>query len=286
MARYSSLLASVPDGYGIVFNRLIILALSTATLAVYAATYSIYNARVASTGGLAPSHNSPLTANGLSLVPAAISIVWSVTHLSLLARRLVRSHRRNSSPHEGTDSRAVVHPIWPLLADCTCFVLFVVAAVLTGVKVTKWRNGKVEYGSEGTRQVDLHACPTFDPATGKLDYWCGQAWNQVVNLTNSGTSIMGTLAYVSVHLMLFSPTISFLYPSYKHKLANIDPLFPSLSGIHLVRLLYACYDLYLLQRHHCTGGTHAKYCADDKTTDCHSHQAEEVKLEEVKVERH
>ena len=207
MAKSTSLLASVPDGYGIVFNRLIILALSTATLAVYAATYSIFNARIASTGGLAPSHSSPLTANGLSLVPSAISIVWSVTHLSLLARRLVRSHRRNSRSHEGTDSKAVVHPIWPLLADCTCFVLFVVAAVLTGVKVTKWRNGRVDYGSEGTRQVDLHACPTFDPATGKLDYWCGQAWNQVVNLTNSGTSIMGTLAYVSVHL-ISSPLLS------------------------------------------------------------------------------
>lgn len=209
MARAGSLLASVPDGYGIVFNRLIILVLSTAALAVYAATYSIYKARIASTGAFAPSQNSPLTANGLSLVPSAISIVWSVTHLSLLARRLFRSRRRNSRPHEGTDSRAVVHPIWPLLADCTCFVLFLVAAVLTGIKVSKWRNGKVDYGSEGTRQVDLHACPTFDPVTGKLDYWCEQAWNQVVNLTNSGTSIMGTLAYVSVHLIVFSPIISF-----------------------------------------------------------------------------
>ena len=205
MARSASLLASVPDGYGIIFNRLLVLALSSAALAVFAATYSIYNGRIASTGGIAPSHNSPLTANGLALVPSAISIAWSVIHLSFLARRLVRAHRRNSRPHEETDARAVVHPIWLLLSDCTCFVLFVVAAVLTGVKVTKWKTGKVEYGSEGTRQVDLHACPTFDPATGKLDYWCEQAWNQVVNLTNSGTSILGTLAYVSVHLLLLSP---------------------------------------------------------------------------------
>lgn len=279
MARSAPLLTSVPDGYGIIFNRLIVLALSTAALAVYATTYSIYNARIASIGGLAPSHNSPLTANGLSLVPSAISIVWSVIHLSLLARRLVRVHRRNSRPHEETDSRAVVHPIWPLLADCTCFSLFLVAAVLTGVKVTKWKTGKVVYGSEGTRQVDLHACPTFDPATGKLDYWCEQAWNEVVNLSNSGTSILGTLAYVRVYLILFSPTVSFPYSSHKPRLANIDPFFPSHSGIHLTRLLYACYDLYLLRRHHCMGGAQAKYCADDNTADCHSHQTEEVKLE-------
>lgn len=198
MARSTSLLASIPDGYGIVFNRLVLLALSIAALAVYAATYSTYNARIASTGGFAPSHNSPLTANGLSLVPSAISIIWSVTHLSLLARRLVRSHHRNNHPHEGTESRAVVHPIWPLLADCTCFALFLVAAVLTGVKVAKWKTGKVDYESQGTRQVDLQACPTFDPAIGKLDYWCGQAWNRVVGLTNSGTSILGTLAYVTI----------------------------------------------------------------------------------------
>ena len=70
------------------------------------------------------------------------------------------------------------------------------AAVLTGVKVNRWKTGNLDYGSEGTRQVDLHACPTFDPATGKLDYWCGQPWSHVVSLTNSGTSILGTLAYV------------------------------------------------------------------------------------------
>ena len=195
MARSASHLASVRDGYGIIFNRLILLALSTAALAVYAATYSIYNTRIASAGGFAPSH-SPLTANGLSLVPSAISIVWSVIHLSLLARRLVRSHHQNNQPHEGTDSKAVVHPIWPLLADCTCFALFLVAAVLTGVKVNRWKTGKLDYASEGIRQVDLHACPTFDPATGKLDYWCGQPWSHIVSLTNSGTSILGTLAYV------------------------------------------------------------------------------------------
>ena len=80
--------------------------------------------------------------------------------------------------------------------------------MLTGVKVTKWKNGQVDYGSEGIRQVDLGACPTFDPATGKLDYWCEQAWNRVVNLSNSGTSILGTLAYVHVFLIPFLPTVS------------------------------------------------------------------------------
>ena len=78
-------------------------------------------------------------------------------------------------------------------------------AVLTGQEASKWKAGKVPYGSEGTRQVDLGACPTFDPATGMLDYWCEQAWNDVVNLSNSGTSILGTLAYVYVYLIPYPP---------------------------------------------------------------------------------
>ena len=289
MARSTSLLASVPDGYGILFNRLIVLALSIAALAVYAATYTIYNARIESTGGHAPSHNTVLTANGLSLVPSAISIACSVIHLSLLGCRLVRAHRRNGRPHEETDSRAVVHPIWLLLTDFTCFALFVAAGVVRGVKSRKRKNGKVDYGSEGTTQVDLHTCPTFDPVTGKLDYWCEPAWNQVVNLTNSGTSIMGTLAYVFVYLILFPATISlfpttyisFAYPPHKRRLTNIDPRFPFHSGIHFTRFLYACYNLYLLHHHRCTEGTHVKYCANDKPADCHSHQTDEVKLEKL-----
>ena len=201
MASSVSLLASVPDGHGILFNRLVLLALSVAALAVYATTYTIYNARIASTGAFAPSPDSLLIVNGVSLIPSTISIIWSVIHLSLLAHRLLHAHRRNSRPttaEQGTQGsgfrKAVVHPAWLLVADSHCFAFFLVAAVLTGVKVTKWRNGQVEYGSEGVRQVDLGACPTFHPTTGKLDYWCEQAWNRVVDLSNSGTSILGTLA--------------------------------------------------------------------------------------------
>ena len=213
MASSVSLLASVPDGHGILFNRLVLLALSVAALAVYATTYTIYNTRIASTGAFTPSANSLLIVNGVSLIPSTISIIWSVIHLCLLARRLLHAHRRNSrhpttadQGREGSGFRkAVIHPAWLLVADSHCFALFLVAAVLTGLKVTKWRNGQVEYGSEGIRQVDLGACPTFDPATGKLDYWCEQAWGRVVNLSNSGTSILGTLAYVHFDLSPFPP---------------------------------------------------------------------------------
>ena len=203
MANSVSLLASVPDSHGILFNRFVLLALSVAALAVYAATYTIYNTRIASTGAFTPSPDSVLIVNGIALIPSTISIIWSVIHLSLLARRLLHAHRRNSRPITAEQSskesgyrKAVIHPAWLLIADFHCFAFFVVVAVLTGVKVTKWKNGQVEYGSEGVRQVDLGACPTFDPATGKLEYWCEQAWNRVVDLSNSGTSVLGTLAYV------------------------------------------------------------------------------------------
>ena len=210
MASSASLLASVPNGHGILFNRLVLLALSIAALAVCARTYSIYNTRIESTGAFAPSDDSLLIVNGVSLIPSTISIIWSVTHLSLLARRLLHAHHRNNrhlTTAEGREARdlrrAVVQPAWLLVTDGHCFALFLVAAVLTGLKAAKWKNGKLDYGSQGTRQVDLGACPTFDPATGKLDYWCEQAWNEVVNLTNSGTSILGTLAYVHVYLSPF-----------------------------------------------------------------------------------
>ena len=147
MASSVSLLASVPDSHGILFNRLILLALSVAALAVYAATYTIYNTRIASTGAFTPSPDSLLIVNGIALIPSTISIIWSVIHLSLLARRLLHAHRRNSRPITAEQSskesgfrKAVVHPAWLLVADSHCFAFFVVAAVLTGVKVTKWRN--------------------------------------------------------------------------------------------------------------------------------------------------
>ena len=225
MATSASLLSSIPDGRGILFNRLIILALSTAALAVYAATYSIYNARVASAGALTPSLDSLLIANGVSLIPSAISIVWSVTHLSLLARRLLHAYRRSchhlATTEQGRETlglrRAVVHPAWLLVADGHCFVLFLVVTVLTGLKVTKWKTGKVDYGSEGMRQVNLGACPTLDSATGKLDYWCEQSWDQVVNLSNSGTSILGTLTYVHIYFISLPP----------HYLPSTHLIFPS-----------------------------------------------------------
>ena len=239
MASSASLLASVPNGHGILFNRLILLALSIAALTVYATTYSIYHNRIESTGAFAPSRDSLLIVNGVSLLPSTISIVWSLIHLSILGRRLLQAHRQNSrhltTADEGRAAwdlrRAVIHPVWSLIADGHCFALFVVAAVLTGVKVTEWKNGKVDYGSEGMRQVNLGACPTFDPATGKLDYWCEQAWNEVVNLSNSGTSILGTLAYVYVYLHPFLPSvshlpayISFPYLLHKRRLTDIYPL--------------------------------------------------------------
>ena len=213
MAKSVSLLYSVPDAHGILFVRLILLALSIAALGLYAATLSIYNSRIASTGALTPSRPYPLIMNGVSLIPSTISIIWSITHLSLLARKLLDTHRCKSrglvTADEGREAwdgrRAVVHPGWLLFADGVCWALFLVVSVLTGREATKWKTGKVGYGSDGTRQVDLGACPTVDPATGMLDYWCEQAWNEVVNLSNSGVSILGTLACVHIYLIPFPP---------------------------------------------------------------------------------
>ena len=204
-----SLLYTVPDAHGILIVRLTLLVLSIAAVVVGAITLSTYDSRVASTGALTPSGHYPLVVNAVSLIPSAISIVWSITHLSLLARRLLQTHHRNqaglTTPGKEREafaadrSTAVVHPGWVLATDTACWVFFLVVSVLTGIQAANWKSGQVYYGSEGTRQVDLTACPTFDQTTsGVLDYWCEQAWGEVVDLTTSSTSILGTLTYVSL----------------------------------------------------------------------------------------
>lgn len=235
MSKPTSLLSNVPDAYGILLIRPILLTLSIATLVVYGLTLRIYHTRIAPTGALAPPYDSPLlTINVVTLIPSAISTIWSITHLSLLTHRLLHTYRWRSNSRglarapvddeggretsrDGLSSKAVVHPGWVLLADSVCWAFSLEMAVLTGEEAAKWKTGQVTvYGSEGsiTRQANLGACPTLDPATGRIDYWCESAWNDVVSLSGSGTSILGTLAYVFVVLASIRLSISFSLPAF------------------------------------------------------------------------
>jgi len=235
MSKPASLLSSVPDAYGILLIRPILLTLSIAALVVYGVTLRIYHTSIAPTSALAPPHDSPLlTINVVILIPSAISTIWSITHLSLLAHRLLHTYRWRSNSRglapaadddeggreasrDGASSKAVVHPGWVLLADSVCWAFFLVMAVLTGQEVAKWKKGQVTvYGSEGstTRQANLGACPTLDSATGRIDYWCESPWNDVVSLSSSGNGILGTLAYVFVVLASIRLSISLPLPAF------------------------------------------------------------------------
>jgi hypothetical protein len=206
MANLSYLFHSPPRASGILVCRLIILALSTTAFALFATTLNIYNTRITPTDSLAPLNDHLLITNAVPIIPLTISIVWSIIQLTLLARRILRTYRRNSGglatvseEEEARDGkRALVHPGWEVGVDCVCGVLLVVMTVLTGAEVAKWKTGKLDDGSGGTRQVDLGACPSFDLATGMLDYWCEHAWKRLVNLTNDGMDIMGPTAYVHI----------------------------------------------------------------------------------------
>ena len=141
MAQPAPLLSTVHDAYGILFNRPILLVLSLAAIGVYASTLSIYETRVASTGALAPPRGSALVVNWVALIPSIISSVFSITHLSLLTRVLIRAHRRKSRGLASADEviqpwerrRQVIHPGWLLMADGVCWAFFLTVAVLTGV---------------------------------------------------------------------------------------------------------------------------------------------------------
>jgi hypothetical protein len=197
---------STPGTHAVIFSRVVIFALSTTALALFATTLHIYNTQVAPAGTQPRLNDSLLITNAVPFIPLAFSIAWSVTQLALLARRVRRAHRRNRRGLGAADAekeardrgRPLVHPGWDVGIDCLCGVLLVVAAALTGVEVGKWRIGELDDGSGGTVHVNLKTCPSFDPTTGVLDYWCGDAWNQLVNLTFDGMNIMGPLAYVLV----------------------------------------------------------------------------------------
>ena len=202
MAKSQSLLASVPASYTIIVTRTILLILSIAGLILYAITISIYNNHVAPVGALAPPRGSSiLNVNIVTIVATILSTIWSFIHLGFLAQRLRETHargrRRNSNGGEEWSStgKSVIHPRWILLVDTICWIWFIVMAVLTGTEASRWLGGTVEaYGSPGTRKVNLKACPTFDSASGMIDYWCLHEWNKFVDLSQSGTSILGTLA--------------------------------------------------------------------------------------------
>ncbi len=203
MAKHRSLLAAVPASYAILIIRTILLILSIAGIIVYAISISVYNDHVAPIGALAPPRGSSsiLAINIVSVVATVVSTIWSFIHLGFLAQRVLETHsrgsRRNSNGGEewSSSGKPVIHPRWVLLADTICWTWFIAMAVLTGTEASRWQDGKVEaFGSPGTRQVNLKACPTFDPLSGKIDYWCLSEWNKFVNLSQSGTSILGTLA--------------------------------------------------------------------------------------------
>ena len=203
MSKSPSLFASVPTSYAILVVRTILLILSIAGTIVYAISISVYNNHIAPVGALAPPRGSSgiLAINIVSVVATVISTIWSFIHLGFLAQRLRETHsrgrRRNSNGglEWSSTGKPVIHPRWVLLADTICWTWFIAMAVLTGTEVSRWQDGKVKaYGFPGTRQVNLKACPTFDSVSGNMDYWCLSDWNKFVDLSSSGTSILGTLA--------------------------------------------------------------------------------------------
>lgn len=202
MAKTPSRRCSDPDAYGVIPVRTGILILDIAAIAIYAVSISTYNNRVF--GPHVPSGKYyPLVVNAVSLVPSCISALWSIIHLSLLGRGICCLRRQRGPADSGNGAqnsrRAAVNPAWVLVVDIGCFIFFLVVTVLTSIRASNWKSGKVPYEVQGTgviTQVDLNSCPSIDEPSGTLAYWCEPAWNKVVDLTSAGTAILGTLTYV------------------------------------------------------------------------------------------
>lgn len=207
MARFNQLFSSYPNATYILVNRFITLALSITPLALFASSLDTYNNHVAPTSPLAPPHNSLIVINSLALTVCTLSTLWTTFHLALLARRMRQTNLRINAGAatagvNNHDQSPLIHPIWEIIVDLKCWAFLVVMSVLTGIEANNWRRGQVAYGSEGTKQVDLGACPTSGSTPGAMDdYWCGHAWNQVYNSTNIGMEFMAVAAYASIFLL-------------------------------------------------------------------------------------
>ena len=207
MQNLSHLLLSAPRGHQILFSRIVILGLSAAGLGLFATSLSIYNTSIAGRDSVAPVNEGIRIVTALSITATTISILWSIFHLALLARRMLHAYRRHSrglataggGDEAWDEQRPLVHPGWEIVIDLLCWALLLVATVLVGTEWNRWKRGNLSNGLRGTNQVDLAACPTFDPATGMLNYWCGHAWNSLLFSMFNGQNVMAPTAYV--HLL-------------------------------------------------------------------------------------
>ncbi|MCJ1231416.1 hypothetical protein MMC12_008093 [Toensbergia leucococca] len=201
MTRFNQLLSSPPDAKYILINRFITLALSVTPLALFASSLDTYINHVVPTSPLASPHNTLIVINTLALIACALSSLWTTFHLALLARRMRQTYlwinaNAATAGFNNHDSSPLIHPLWEIIVDSKCWAFLVVMTVLTAIEANNWRSGQVEYGSEGMKQVDLRACPTFASTPAEMmDYWCGHAWNKVYNATNIGMEFMAVTAY-------------------------------------------------------------------------------------------
>lgn len=203
MVRFNQLFSSPPDACYILVNRFVTLVLSITPLALFASSLDTYKKHVVPTSPLASPHNSLIVINALALVICILSVLWTTFHLALLARRMRQTYLRINADAatagaNSHDQSPLIDPLWEVIVDFKCWAFLVVMSVLTGVEANNWKRGQVEYGSEGKKQVNLGACPTFSSTPGKLDYWCGHAWNKVSNSTNNGMEFVAVAAYVSI----------------------------------------------------------------------------------------
>ena len=205
MANIASLCSRPPHAPRIFLDCLLTLSLSLTCIALFATSVSLYNTKISPNDGLAPLNHTLLITNSVPIVPLTISLLWSITQLSLLTRRVLHNYRKNSTgiatvgdtiAEEHDRKRRLVHPGWEVAIDLVCWVLMAVACGFVGTEIAKWKSGDMDDSIGNTKKINLKACPIIDPATGQLEYYCSHSWKRLVDLTMDGLNVMATNAYV------------------------------------------------------------------------------------------
>jgi hypothetical protein len=186
MANLNFFLKFFPNQLHTTLLRGVAITFSTISLALFATTLSIYNNQIAPIDGLAPLNDALLTVNAVPIVPLTLSIIWCIT---LFLAFCFQAHTQNATDcsADGTTipesqfKKPLVSPKLEAAIDSVLWVFMVVTLGFAAAEVANWRRGDMQ-GFVGVGMVRLSGCPSVNPTTRTLEWYCTTAWRRLSGL--------------------------------------------------------------------------------------------------------
>jgi hypothetical protein len=185
MGNFNFFLNFFPNHFHTSLLRGLAITFSSISLALFATTLSIYSNQIAPFDGLAPLNDTLFNINAVPIVPLTLSIIWCSTILLAFA---FRTHKRNATDYssgppipESQLKRPLVSPKLESAIDSVLWVFMVITLGFTAAEVANWRRGDMQ-GFVGVGKVRLSDCPSINPRTGTLEWYCTTAWKRLIAL--------------------------------------------------------------------------------------------------------